>query len=386
MEKQSLYKAQQIHEKNADNTYPLQHVISTVSDRAIPQEISSSGNVSFYQADIKSYSDYYPFGMQMPGRFETAAGHEYRYGMQGQESDNEMDGSKSYYSFKYRIHDARIGRFLSIDPLRNDYPWNSTYAFAENDVIRAIDLEGAEKLIITGKQNLGFRLAMAVVKQTEVWKEFERIVTDPNINTKYDVYIVEATTKYQMEDKRIDRELTPEGTEENMTRALGVTTIIKESIESDAFLIDGIDETLSEGRQAIVIKLNKEFSEFATEKAFSNQEVTENAVKRLAFVILHEADAHAKNYILDKKKTQAEEHAEFNGADFYKNNHPNKSPLYKDVKDNTRAGEVKKQVEESAKSVGKRLKAAADKKIKKNSYEKKQSYIGCVIHFNSCIL
>ncbi len=145
MELQSLYKAQQIRKKNADNTYPLQHVISTVSDRAIPQEISSSGNVSFYQADIKSYSDYYPFGMQMPGRFETAAGHNYRFGFQGQESDNEMDGSKSYYSFSYRVHDSRIGRFLSQDPLRNDYPWNSTYAFAENSPILFIDLEGRER-------------------------------------------------------------------------------------------------------------------------------------------------------------------------------------------------------------------------------------------------
>ena len=33
-------------------------------------------------------------------------------------------------------------RFLSVDPLAKSYPWNSTYAFAENDVIRSIDLDG----------------------------------------------------------------------------------------------------------------------------------------------------------------------------------------------------------------------------------------------------
>jgi hypothetical protein len=49
-----------------------------------------------------------------------------------------------------RIYDPRLGRFLSVDPLTKEYPWNSTYAFAENDVIRCIDLEGAEKYIVTG--------------------------------------------------------------------------------------------------------------------------------------------------------------------------------------------------------------------------------------------
>lgn len=46
-----------------------------------------------------------------------------------------------------RIYDARLGRFLSVDPLTKEYPWNSTYSFAENDVIRSIDVEGAEKEI-----------------------------------------------------------------------------------------------------------------------------------------------------------------------------------------------------------------------------------------------
>ena len=37
---------------------------------------------------------------------------------------------------------------MSIDPLAKSYPWNSVYAFAEGDVIRSIDLDGLEKLII----------------------------------------------------------------------------------------------------------------------------------------------------------------------------------------------------------------------------------------------
>lgn len=71
----------------------------------------------------------------------------YRFGFNGQEKDNEVYGEGNAYSFEYRIHDSRIGRFLSVDPLLRDYPWNSTYAFAENDVIRCTDLEGKEKRI-----------------------------------------------------------------------------------------------------------------------------------------------------------------------------------------------------------------------------------------------
>jgi RHS repeat-associated protein len=71
-------------------------------------------------------------------------GKRYRYGFNGQEKDDEINVEGGSYSFKYRIHDARLGRFLSVDPLSPSYPWNSTYAFAENRVIDGIDLEGLE--------------------------------------------------------------------------------------------------------------------------------------------------------------------------------------------------------------------------------------------------
>ena len=41
---------------------------------------------------------------------------------------------------------------MSVDPLASSFPWNSTYAFAENDVIRNIDLDGLEKWDAVQKQ------------------------------------------------------------------------------------------------------------------------------------------------------------------------------------------------------------------------------------------
>ncbi|MCP3929975.1 MAG: hypothetical protein GY705_12850, partial [Bacteroidetes bacterium] len=70
----------------------------------------------------------------------------YRFGFQGQEQDDEIKGEGNSIAFKYRIHDARLGRFLSVDPLWQSFPWNSTYAFSENRVIDRVELEGAESI------------------------------------------------------------------------------------------------------------------------------------------------------------------------------------------------------------------------------------------------
>ena len=72
------------------------------------------------------------------------SGSRYRFGFQGQEGDDEWSGSGNMLAFKYRIHDARLGRFLSVDPLAPEYPWNSSYAFSENRVIDCRELEGKE--------------------------------------------------------------------------------------------------------------------------------------------------------------------------------------------------------------------------------------------------
>lgn len=56
----------------------------------------------------------------------------YRYFFNGQESDGEVYGEVGLHAFEYRMHDTSTGRFWSVDPLAGKFPWNSTYAFAEN--------------------------------------------------------------------------------------------------------------------------------------------------------------------------------------------------------------------------------------------------------------
>ncbi len=100
----------------------------------------SDQKFDFGDALILSYSNYYPFGMEMPGLSWSLG--LYRYGFNGKEKDPEFNGD---YDYGLRIYDSRISKFLSVDPLFRDFAWNSPYAFAENDVIRNIDLDGAEK-------------------------------------------------------------------------------------------------------------------------------------------------------------------------------------------------------------------------------------------------
>ena len=123
----------------------LGNVQVVVTDRKLAQ--TSGLQIDYYNPDVVTIRDYYAFGMLMPDK-NWKASNNYRFGFNGQESNDEIAGNGDYYSFEYRVHDARLGRFLSVDPLFASYPWNSTYAFAENRVIDGIDLEGLENQTI----------------------------------------------------------------------------------------------------------------------------------------------------------------------------------------------------------------------------------------------
>ncbi len=83
--------------------------------------------------------------MLIPGRNQSSDS--YRYGFQGQEKDDEVKGKGNSVNFSFRMHDPRVGRFFSPDPLTKKYPFYSPYQFSGNKVISHKELEGAEELI-----------------------------------------------------------------------------------------------------------------------------------------------------------------------------------------------------------------------------------------------
>ena len=125
-------------------------MLITISDKKIGVDANGDGAIDYYNADIVTANDYYAFGSQMPGRIFVQGNNKYRYGFNGKENDNEVKGTGNQQDYGKRIYDPRLGKFLSVDPMANSYPFYSPYQFAGNDVIRCIDLEGGEPLSRTG--------------------------------------------------------------------------------------------------------------------------------------------------------------------------------------------------------------------------------------------
>ncbi len=119
----------------------LGNVLAAVSDNKL---LAYQGNtLPLYKAEVLSYNDYYPFGLEMQERTASVEG--YRYGFNGKENDaNGEFGSQLIQDYGFRMYNPSIGKFLSVDPLTQSYPELTPYQFASNTPIWAIDLDGLE--------------------------------------------------------------------------------------------------------------------------------------------------------------------------------------------------------------------------------------------------
>jgi len=97
--------------------------------------------VDFYYADGKSVSDYYPFGMGMDARSQSAGG--YRWGFNGMEKYDDWQGEGNAYDFGARVYDSRLGRWMSVDPLAHLRESLSPYNYCSNNPIMRTDPTGA---------------------------------------------------------------------------------------------------------------------------------------------------------------------------------------------------------------------------------------------------
>jgi RHS repeat-associated protein len=120
--------------KNYELSNHLGNVLVTVSDKPIHKEIS--GNI-YFEAEITTINDYYPFGSSLNTR-GFSAGSGFRFGFNGKENFDK------YQDYGFRIYYPELGKFLSVDPLTNNFAWNSVFSFSENCPIWGIDLDGGE--------------------------------------------------------------------------------------------------------------------------------------------------------------------------------------------------------------------------------------------------
>ncbi len=96
-------------------------------------------------SEIKREQNYYPFGLEHQGYNSTIRGAKNNHiTYQGQEFTEDL--GLNTHEWRYRVSDPTTGRFWQIDPLAEDYMYNSTYAFQENKMGMGIELEGLEKV------------------------------------------------------------------------------------------------------------------------------------------------------------------------------------------------------------------------------------------------
>jgi RHS repeat-associated protein len=167
-----IYDSLLLGSRTYELTNHLGNVLSTISDKKIGND--SSSVVNYYIAEVLSQNDYYPFGMLMPGRqyIPSPGSGLYRYGFNGKENDNEVKGEGNQVEYGERYYDPRIGRFYSVDPLQKKYPGLTSYQFASNTPISAIDLDGKEAYIPwNGKGLSGTPMDhyFADLKGTKLW-------------------------------------------------------------------------------------------------------------------------------------------------------------------------------------------------------------------------
>ncbi len=173
--------------------------------------------LSYHFPFLQGYKEINTMSTGLPNRHE--AGNEYRYGFQGQEKDDEIKGEGNSINYKYRMHDARIGRFFAADPLAPKYPHNSPYAFSENRVIDGVKLEELETVHYTfkGKNIYGFsnNSVFKIDNNTNIQNKLNSYGIK-NINKNYHVYIDVHTYKVKRKVKMAD------GTS---VRENGITTV-----------------------------------------------------------------------------------------------------------------------------------------------------------------
>ena len=104
---------------------------------------------------VEKWSNYTAFGSPMPGRNYNSSN--YRYGMNGQENDNEITGNVgTHTSAEYWEYDTRLGRRWNTDPIVK--PWESPYAtFRDNPILMAdpSGLDGEKRARAHAEKNGG---------------------------------------------------------------------------------------------------------------------------------------------------------------------------------------------------------------------------------------
>jgi RHS repeat-associated protein len=101
-------------------------------------------------------NDYYPFGLQMPGRSYVAGNYQNTYKYSGKELDEEQFsngttmGAIDWYYFGARYYDPEIGRWYVVDAFSEKAPSWTPYNYTFNNPYKYVDADGNFPFLFIG--------------------------------------------------------------------------------------------------------------------------------------------------------------------------------------------------------------------------------------------
>lgn len=119
----------------------LGNVRVVINDKKTP--VNTGTTTVSYLPQIINVRDYYSFGLDITERSYSYTNTKYRFSF----NDKEDIEQRWYQDYGARYYHKALGRFISADPLivkQKQYAWLSSYQFASNTPIRAIDKDGLE--------------------------------------------------------------------------------------------------------------------------------------------------------------------------------------------------------------------------------------------------
>ena len=157
-----------------------------------------------------STNSFLPQGFPLANTFLKST----RYGFNGKMKDSEVEGEGDVYDFGARMYDARLGRWLSLDPEQKKYPHISPYNAFENNPVCFKDPDGKDASVTIVGNNVkisttifiygaGATQATATQMQKDIMTAWggAKTYTDPQTGTVYNVKFDIAVKLYEGKEK-----------------------------------------------------------------------------------------------------------------------------------------------------------------------------------------
>ncbi len=184
----SVYLTRNIGFKRYELKDHLGNVRAVINDIKEPNvdTLRQTKAVKSFIPNLMAYNNYYGFGMLQPGRNYTDATTDYKYGFNGKEADDEVQGAKNSYTAEFWQYDPRLGRRWNIDPVIK--PHESPYATFANSPIWFVDPFGNDTLKFTGSEEEVNNILNSISDQFDALLEYNTIYDDNGSVSGVDIY------------------------------------------------------------------------------------------------------------------------------------------------------------------------------------------------------